>query len=59
MVVKLSQTQKNLRLLLVGAAAVIGFAGAEAAEEAPLKGLAQLDLTRLTLPAIELPIVLK
>jgi len=43
----------------VGAAAVIGFAGAEAAEEAPLKGLAQLDLTRLTLPAIDLPNVLK
>lgn len=52
---KLSQTQKALRLVLIAAAAVIGFAGAEAAEEAPLKGMAQLDLTKLTLPPLELP----
>lgn len=50
-----SQTQKTLRMALVAAAAVIGFAGAEAAEEAPLKGLAQLDLTKLSLPALEFP----
>ena len=55
MIVKLSQTQKSLRLALIAAAAVIGFAGAEAAEEAPLKGLAALDLAKLSLPSVELP----
>jgi len=52
---QLSQTQKTLRMVLVAAAAVIGFAGAEAAKEAPLKGFAQLDLTRLSLPTLEFP----
>lgn len=50
-----SQTQKSLRLALIAASAVIGFAGAEAAEEAPLKGLAQLDISKISLPTLELP----
>lgn len=53
---KLTQTQKTLRLVLIAASALVGFAGAEAAEEAPLRGLAQVDLTRLTLPPLELPL---
>lgn len=52
---KLSPTQKTLRLVLIAASAIVGFAGAEAAEEAPLKGVAQLDISKITLPTLDLP----
>lgn len=47
---KLSSTQKRLRVVLILAAACAGFAAAEAAEQAPLRGVAGLNLSQLSLP---------
>ena len=55
MLVKLSKTQKTLRLALIAAAAVGGFAAAEAGEAPPLKGLGKLDISGFSVPQLELP----